>query len=96
MWRCHDYPETLWRMRGHLSPIAPSIWPFFSGAFSCHVLYHSTIRFKQISNLKDAVYSVARMGGYLARNSDPPPGHQVIWTGFLRLSIMSVGYALRE
>ena len=29
----------------------------------------------------DAVRLVARLGGYLARNSDPPPGHQVLWEG---------------
>ena len=43
----------------------------------------------------DAVRLVARLGGYLARNSDPPPGHQVMWEGYMTLRAMCAGYALR-
>ena len=39
---------------------------------------------------------VARIGGYLGRNNDPPPGHQLIWQGYAALQFMSLGFALRD
>jgi hypothetical protein len=44
--------------------------------------------------LGDAVRLVARLGGYLARNSDPPPGHQLMWEGYITLRAMCAGYVL--
>ncbi|MDB6055113.1 MAG: transposase family protein [Verrucomicrobiales bacterium] len=38
--------------------------------------------------------SIARMGGYLARNSDGPPGWQTSWRGWQRLSQMVEGVLL--
>jgi hypothetical protein len=46
------------------------------------------------STVQDAVYLVAVMGGYMARKKDPPPGHQVIWTGYSQLRPMCAGYML--
>jgi hypothetical protein len=46
--------------------------------------------------LGDAVVMLARIGGYLARNHDPPPGHQLMWQGYITLSAMAVGFALRD
>lgn len=37
------------------------------------------------------VDKVARLGGYLARSSDPPLGNQVIWRGLRKLSEISIG-----
>jgi hypothetical protein len=34
---------------------------------------------------------IARMGGYLARGHDPPPGNTVIWRGFSRLMDIELG-----
>lgn len=34
---------------------------------------------------------IARMGGYLARNSDGPPGWQTLWRGWQRLRLMVEG-----
>ncbi|MDA1278393.1 MAG: IS4 family transposase [Verrucomicrobia bacterium] len=48
------------------------------------------------STLRDAVRLVARMGGYLARKSDPEPGHQLLWRGYLQLQLMCEGFALRD
>jgi hypothetical protein len=45
--------------------------------------------------LGDAVRLTARIGGYLARNNDPPPGHQLMWRGFARLQAWGEGFALR-
>jgi hypothetical protein len=37
---------------------------------------------------------VARLGGYLARANDPPPGHEVMWRGFTMLQGMSLGFTI--
>lgn len=34
---------------------------------------------------------VARLGGYLARAHDPPPGNKVIWRGLTRLTDIELG-----
>ena len=42
-----------------------------------------------------AVKVVAKIGGYLGRSGDPPPGHQLMWQGYLRLQLMCEGYELK-
>ena len=37
-------------------------------------------------SLGEAVLLVARLGGYLNRKNDGPPGHQVVWEGYARLA----------
>ena len=34
---------------------------------------------------------LAQLGGYLARNSDPPPGNETIWRGLTRLVDIQLG-----
>jgi hypothetical protein len=34
---------------------------------------------------------LARLGGYLARNSDPPPGNETVWRGLTRLVDIQLG-----
>lgn len=46
--------------------------------------------------LGDALRLVAKIGGYLGRNSDPPPGHQLLWQGYREFQFMCLGYALLE
>ncbi len=41
-----------------------------------------------------AVRWIARLGGYLDRKSDGPPGWLTLWRGFLRLQAMVEGYRL--
>ncbi len=53
-------------------------------------------RLKQPFTLGDAITAVARLGGYLARPSDPPPGSKVLWRGFIRLDGMVDGFLLRD
>jgi len=48
------------------------------------------------SLLGDAVRLVARIGGYLGRNNDPPPGHQLLWRGYTEFQFMCLGFALLE
>lgn len=49
-----------------------------------------------IKTLNDAVRWVAILGGYLNRNHDPPPGHQLMWYGYAKLVGMCEGYLLSE
>jgi hypothetical protein len=44
--------------------------------------------------LGEAIILVARLGGYLARRSDPPPGAESIWKGMIRLYDRAEGYRL--
>ncbi|NOQ46333.1 MAG: hypothetical protein GQ559_06630 [Desulfobulbaceae bacterium] len=37
---------------------------------------------------------VAKLGGYLARSTDPPPGHQCMWWGYFRLQFLCEGFLL--
>ena len=46
--------------------------------------------------LGKAVRLVAKIGGYLGRNNDPPPGHQLIWQGYAEFQFMCLGYTLLE
>lgn len=43
---------------------------------------------------RNAMTTIARMGGYLARRHDGPPGWLSIWRGYLKLQTMAEGYAL--
>ena len=38
--------------------------------------------------------AVAKLGGYLARTKDPPPGNMVIWRGLIRLMDIHLGFEL--
>ena len=38
---------------------------------------------------------VARLGGYLARATDPPPGNMVMWRGLSRLTDIELGAIIR-
>jgi hypothetical protein len=46
--------------------------------------------------LGDAVKLIAKIGGYLGRKSDPPPGHQLLWQGYARFQFMCQGFSLSD
>lgn len=46
--------------------------------------------------LGEAVRLVAKIGGYLGRNNDPPPGNQLLWRGYREFQFMCQGFALLE
>lgn len=48
------------------------------------------------TQLGEAVTLVAILGGYLNRNNDPPPGHQLMWHGYTKLAAMAMAYELRD
>jgi hypothetical protein len=37
---------------------------------------------------------IAKLGGYLARAKDPPPGNLVLWRGLSRLTDILLGFSL--
>ena len=48
------------------------------------------------SRLEKCLSKVARLGGYLARASDPPPGNMIMWRGLARLNDIHLGYLLAK
>ena len=42
----------------------------------------------------DYLTTLARLGGYLSRAYDPPPGNTVLWRGMVRLMDIALGHAL--
>jgi hypothetical protein len=40
--------------------------------------------------------AIAKLGGYLARAKDPPPGNLVLWRGLTRLMDIQIGFELRD
>src|SRR5690606_25438823 len=48
------------------------------------------------SCLAEYIICLARLGGYLARAQDPPPGNLVIWRGIRRLSDLLLGAQIAQ
>jgi transposase Tn5 family protein len=48
------------------------------------------------TSLEGCILQLAKLGGYLARATDPPPGIFVIWRGLARLTDIQLGFALVE
>jgi len=55
-----------------------------------------TVQHLSRNSLSTYVVKLARLGGYLARASDPPPGNTVIWRGLSRLVDIELGFLLRS
>jgi len=51
---------------------------------------------RQRPQLSHYLTKLARLGGYLARNSDPPPGNETIWRGLTRLVDIQLGVIMGE
>jgi hypothetical protein len=47
-------------------------------------------------SLSAFITKVARLGGYLARASDSPPGNTVMWRGLARLTDIEIGFELAK
>jgi len=48
------------------------------------------------NTLSHYLIRIARLGGYLARANDPPPGNMVMWRGLSRLTDIEFGAMIRE
>jgi hypothetical protein len=46
------------------------------------------------ATISDYIIKIARLGGYLARAADPPPGNMVMWRGLARLTDIQLGFSL--
>ncbi len=46
---------------------------------------------RQRKSLTSYLNKLARLGGYLARAHDPPPGNMVMWRGLSRLTDIELG-----
>lgn len=46
----------------------------------------------QPRRLSEYLMKIARLGGYLARSKDPPPGNVVMWRGLSRLTDIEIGF----
>jgi hypothetical protein len=55
-------------------------------------------KFPELTDNEAQAYaiSVAKIGGYLDRNSDPPPGWETMWKGLKKLQIWAEGYELNS
>jgi hypothetical protein len=53
-------------------------------------------KFPELSGQNGKAYAVhvAKLGGYLDRGSDPPPGWQTMWKGLQKLRMWAEGYEL--
>ena len=47
-------------------------------------------------SLPSYLTKVARLGGYLARASDPPPGNIVMWRGLSRFTDIELGFSVAQ
>ncbi len=56
-----------------------------------HLIGDSGNRGAKPGTLQLYITKLARLGGYLARMSDPPPGNTVIWRGLRRLADIKLG-----
>ena len=45
-------------------------------------------------SIADAIVLIAKLGGYLARKSDGPPGTLALWRGFKRLTDLTEGWSM--
>ena len=49
-----------------------------------------------VTSVGDYLTKIARLGGYLARAADPPPGNTVMWRGVSRLTDIHLGFLLAK
>jgi hypothetical protein len=55
---------------------------------------HSVEARARAPSLQSCLTQLARLGGYLNRASDPPPGNMVMWRGMSRLTDIEIGFQM--
>ena len=55
-------------------------------------------KFPELTGTEGQAYAiaVAKIGGYLDRSSDPPPGWETMWKGLKKLQTWAEGYELHS
>lgn len=74
------------RIRGHNPPSR-----FRSVTFAEADRFRKTVLPTGTKKLSYYLVKVARLGGYLNRANDPPPGNTVMWRGLSRLTDIALG-----
>ena len=59
-----------------------------------HLVINNKDKSSKIKKLSHYLTKIAKLGGYLARASDPPPGNIVMWRGLSRLTDIELGFNL--
>ena len=86
-WRIH------WMtMLNRESPKMPPQYVF--DVIELKLMTHYQKTTKPLNTLQDYIVRLAKLGGYLDRKSDPPPGITVIWRGLNKLHELRIGYEL--
>ncbi len=57
-----------------------------------HLIPDRTVNRAVKRSLSFYITKLARLGGYLARSGDPPPGNRVMWRGLSRLTDIELGF----
>jgi hypothetical protein len=86
----------LMRLMGRETPELPAQLLFSDIELRTLSAYAKKQRLKPPLLLGEAVLLVAKIGGYLGRNKDPAPGHQLLWRGYTEFQFMCQGFALFE
>lgn len=76
---------------------APTVHPALAFTELEMRLLNHLVPGQHLAEQKDIAYYVtklARLGGYLARSGDSPPGNMVVWRGLSRLTDIEIGFAL--
>lgn len=60
------------------------------------VVLHLDKRPKATLTARDLWHTIARFGGYLNRKSDPPPGWQTLWKGWIYVQTVLIGVHLER
>jgi hypothetical protein len=60
-------------------------------AYLIHLVKDKDQKLLPRRKLSDYLTKIARLGGYLARANDPPPGNTVMWRGLSRLTDIELG-----
>lgn len=86
----------LMTLLGREDPDLPAQWLFSDLEIRVLGAFAASRGFPPPEDLGATVLVLARLGGYLARKHDPPPGPQLMWQGYVTLYGMCLGFALRE
>jgi hypothetical protein len=83
-WRIH-----LMTLLGRETPDLPMELLFSEDEIDAMKMVCDENRWSEPQTLGDGVLVVARLGGYMMRKNDPPPGAEVLWRGYKEISVIS-------
>lgn len=86
----------LMTLLGRQNPDLPAQVLFCDTEIQVLSAYAKRHRIAYADQLGEAVLLVARLGGYIRRGKQPPPGHQIMWHGYATLQVMCDAFALAK